>query len=78
MAHSVATLALTTGYAIPKALEFQNSLAAEAQNDADDLHRFLKQAVAAVPTGIAAGYASHLIGDATTPRSIPLLGKFRR
>ncbi|HVW27300.1 MAG TPA: hypothetical protein VHC69_18165 [Polyangiaceae bacterium] len=76
VAHSAVTLMATTGYVLPRAADLQNKLATEAQTDPDPLRRFLTQFVAGASAGAPAGYASHLVADATTPRSIPFLGKF--
>jgi len=73
-AHSATVLAATTAGAVPAAASLQNKIAGEAQAVENPVLRFLAQVGAGMPTGAAAGYASHLVADATTPKSIPLLG----
>jgi hypothetical protein len=67
---------LTAGgvYGVPAVSRFHNRVARDAQAAPAGLPRLLAQFMAGASMGAVAGYGSHLVADAGTPKSIPLLG----
>jgi inner membrane protein len=75
-AHSAAVLAAGSSVVFGRAMVLQHELARSAAHEADPLLCVLKQLGSGVAVGLPAGYGSHLVADAMTPRGIPLLGRF--
>ncbi len=75
-AHSATLLIGGGARAFPTALKMQNDLARSAERETDPLMKAIKQLASGAAVGLPAGYASHVVADATTPRGIPLLGRF--
>jgi inner membrane protein len=73
VAHSVAALGTGVGLGLPAAHRFQDRVARASGDETDPVKRFMAQFCAGAAAGAVAGYGSHLLLDATTPRSLPLI-----
>jgi hypothetical protein len=75
-AHSAALLLGGGAGVVPASRKAQNDLAQAAEIETDPFARAVKQFASGATVGLPAGYASHVVADATTPRGIPLVGRF--
>ncbi|MCC6649277.1 MAG: metal-dependent hydrolase [Polyangiaceae bacterium] len=74
VAHSFAAAALTGRFVVPAAHRLHADGATQAESKLDPALKFLQQFAAGASVGAVAGYGSHLVADASTPKGLPLLG----